>query len=321
MFLADIVLVSGAIAYGIHIRKYELQSDRLELFLIVCFAVPIIVAGWLSGTHFTVALLLQYIGLAIAMPMANIRNIKALFFIMLLCLMIFSVIEVFRLLPYAPMINQPLYDGLNNPHWAWSVFISLFAVMTSSFYLFALLATERWAQRENHLKLDSITDSLTGLFNRSYLFSTGTSEFTRSLRMADQDLSCIMLDIDHFKSINDTYGHAAGDHVLKQIATKLTLQARSSDITARYGGEEFVVLLPQCSQDEATIIAERIRTSIEQAPIEHGDETLSVTASFGVASSCALPQGATFETLLQQADTALYEAKRAGRNQVSQAIR
>jgi len=158
----------------------------------------------------------------------------------------------------------------------------------------------------------SRTDSLTGLFNRRYFEERYAVEFARSNRYRSA-LCCLMIDIDHFKRINDTHGHAFGDDVLKAVA-KVTLHSlRDVDLLARYGGEEFVALLPETGPAEGLRAAERIRQRIEDSKV--GDTRC--TASIGLASF-PCPGIHTATELLQVADVCLYAAKEAGRNRVRQ---
>jgi diguanylate cyclase (GGDEF)-like protein len=127
----------------------------------------------------------------------------------------------------------------------------------------------------------------------------------------------IMADLDHFKCVNDTYGHPAGDRVLRAAAAVLTQACRSSDIAARYGGEEFALILPTLQAHEAGVLAERCCREIEQTCVEVGGQSIRVTASFGVADS----EGrASPEEMVQETDKALYRAKQAGRNCVEIAV-
>lgn len=159
----------------------------------------------------------------------------------------------------------------------------------------------------------ALTDSLTGLLNRRALFDLLSREMTREKRY-DRPLALIMLDIDHFKQVNDRHGHAAGDTVLKQVASICTLALRNSDSMARFGGEEFVIMAPEAGQDSALQLAERLRIALRSTDIEVDHTTLRVTASFGVAMLSADDQYP--EQLFRRADDALYKAKTAGRDRV-----
>jgi diguanylate cyclase (GGDEF)-like protein len=163
------------------------------------------------------------------------------------------------------------------------------------------------------LQLQSITDSLTGLFNRRHLFSLAEREFLRAQRYG-RPLSAVMLDIDHFKRVNDTYGHAAGDQVLAEVAQRLRTSARHTDLIGRYGGEEFVLLLPETELPGAELLAERLRRAIAGAPMATSGGPLSISASLGVAAT--QPNVRDAAALIDQADQALYAAKQAGRNRV-----
>jgi diguanylate cyclase (GGDEF)-like protein len=161
----------------------------------------------------------------------------------------------------------------------------------------------------------ALTDELTGLSNLRHFDDQLTGEIERSRRF-NQPVGLVMLDIDDFKIVNDTYGHQQGDIVLSKVARVLRELSRDIDEAARYGGEEMAVILPQTDLDGAELAAERMRQAIEQLSIERidGDDPLHVTASFGVAS---LPENAKDkEALIAEADAALYRAKRGGKNAV-----
>jgi diguanylate cyclase (GGDEF)-like protein len=164
------------------------------------------------------------------------------------------------------------------------------------------------------------TDVLTGWHNRRYLHVRLQEELARA-RRNQTGVVCLMLDVDHFKSVNDTFGHAAGDHVLQEIANRIDAQVRKSDVAARYGGEEFVVLLPDTSIEAAVKLAERIRSAVSSEPCElPGGQTRVITASIGIAGVIPGSDDDDLkligETLLAHADVALYEAKSAGRDRV-----
>jgi diguanylate cyclase (GGDEF)-like protein len=164
------------------------------------------------------------------------------------------------------------------------------------------------------LRQQSIRDPNTGLFNRRYLEETSNRELRRMER-SSQPLVMIMLDIDHFKQFNDTFGHEAGDLVLKQVAATLLDNARDSDVVSRYGGEEFALVMPGASLEEGTERAEALRLAIRQLHLSHRGRTLgTITASFGVA---AYPEhGPGWPELVNAADHALYQAKGEGRDRV-----
>lgn len=158
----------------------------------------------------------------------------------------------------------------------------------------------------------SITDTLTKAFNRQYLFQRLPEEIERSHRYGDP-LSLALFDIDKFKNFNDSYGHPAGDFVLKEVVRIAQGQIRDVDALVRYGGEEFLLVLPGTPLRGALTISERFRSVVERAGFPWSDKHLRVTVSVGVA---ALDEGCTDELLLKRADDALYRAKQSGRNRV-----
>ncbi|WP_018687676.1 PleD family two-component system response regulator [Ahrensia kielensis] len=160
----------------------------------------------------------------------------------------------------------------------------------------------------------AITDGLTGLHNRRYL-DTHLQTLVERARNRGRELSLLITDIDKFKRINDTHGHAAGDDVLREFANRLRQNVRGMDLACRYGGEEFVIVMPDTSAQMAAEVAERLRESVEEAGFASGDQVLSVTTSVGVATLNRNSDD-NMSDLLKQADTALYEAKAGGRNKV-----
>ena len=170
------------------------------------------------------------------------------------------------------------------------------------------------------LMRSGFTDVLTGWDNRRYLMVRLHEELARARR--DQaGLACLMLDVDYFKNINDTFGHAAGDAVLRELAQRIETQVRASDVAARYGGEEFIVLLPNTATSAATLLAERIRSAISESAIVLPDgETATITVSIGIAEVHPSSDNNDLKTLgdslIARADVALYAAKSAGRDRV-----
>lgn len=154
-----------------------------------------------------------------------------------------------------------------------------------------------------------ITDSLTKLYNRAH-FDETINMIVKHKRKADSDFILVLVDIDHFKSINDTYGHQAGDEALVSVAKTLKSSLRDNDLVARWGGEEFVIMLKNMATDEAKVIVEKIRANIENSTIK---ENIKVTASFGLSKYII---GEDSKEIFKRADDALYEAKKSGRNRV-----
>ena len=169
-------------------------------------------------------------------------------------------------------------------------------------------------QSVNNTMAMAVTDPLTGLYNRRY-FERHLNVMLGKAQEQDRDLALMILDIDHFKAVNDTYGHDIGDAVLREFAARLRRNIRGVDLGCRFGGEEFVVLMPDTDFTQADIVAERVRQSIAEKGFEVGtSRPLSITVSAGVSLNESLSD--TPEGMVKRADVALYRAKREGRNRV-----
>jgi diguanylate cyclase (GGDEF)-like protein len=168
-------------------------------------------------------------------------------------------------------------------------------------------------QRANDLETLAALDWLTGLYNRRHFESLAQAELARSQRYL-RPLSVLMIDIDHFKEVNDHFGHQAGDRVIRAISAVLVATKREGDVAARVGGEEFAVMLPETTEAAAVQMAERLREQLQLCPPIVAGEKLPITLSIGVAGATAKTAG--IDMLLACADHALYEAKNAGRDRI-----
>lgn len=173
-----------------------------------------------------------------------------------------------------------------------------------------LRAAKRVIDFQAYLSEQALVDPLTGLLNRRGLERSLRAELARAARQASSP-AVIIADLDHFKSVNDNYGHEAGDRVLQETADRIRAKLRDFDTAVRYGGEEFLIICPEADPDSAMAIAERIRTEIESRPYAVPGGETAVTASFGVSAG---DPGLSGDSLIRRADNALYEAKRRGRN-------
>jgi diguanylate cyclase (GGDEF)-like protein/PAS domain S-box-containing protein len=173
--------------------------------------------------------------------------------------------------------------------------------------------TERRQTEEHLLKLSTI-DSLTGISNRRHLFSLSRKAFDYSVRYGNP-FSIVLMDIDHFKAVNDTYGHIVGDEVLRLLAHLVGQNIRGADIFGRYGGEEFMITMPNTSLRQAKLAAENLRKLIASRKIAHQEINLSITVSIGIGEWEVKKE--TFQDIINRADQALYAAKNAGRNRVA----
>lgn len=186
-------------------------------------------------------------------------------------------------------------------------------------FIFKFLASQSVESKYHETIYGAMTrDALTGAMNKRYLLETLNREILRTVRQG-LVLSLVMLDIDHFKRVNDTYGHLVGDEVLREFGTRIITACRGDDMLARYGGEEFVLVLSSTPRTEAVEIAERCRRFIADTPFETTAGELPISASFGVYSFEGTENGSTKRTadaLIYEADVRLYEAKSKGRNRV-----
>lgn len=178
----------------------------------------------------------------------------------------------------------------------------------------AALRTKRYFDL---LSQRAMIDGLTGLWNRTHFDQRLVEEVAGSQRY-DRPLSLVMVDVDRFKSINDSYGHPFGDEVLQQVGDVLLRNARTSDSACRYGGEEFAIILRETDIEGALVVAERLRVQIAELPFKRKGHDVKVTASFGVSANslCRNPCEFTKSWMIDSADRALYQAKQQGRNRV-----
>ena len=175
--------------------------------------------------------------------------------------------------------------------------------------------TAELEEKNAYLEEIANLDGLTQIYNHRYFQESLDKELSRSIRQ-ENELSLILCDIDNFKKFNDFYGHQAGDYVLKELANLCTEVIREYDLMARYGGEEFVFILPETNQDEALIVAEKLRSTLEQHPFHYDGDDYRVTSSFGVAVFSGTGKPMKKTELIERADKALYSAKKKGRNRV-----
>jgi diguanylate cyclase len=164
------------------------------------------------------------------------------------------------------------------------------------------------------LRKQAIRDPLTGLFNRRYMEESLEREFRRASRR-ESPLAILMIDIDHFKRLNDSFGHEAGDAVLRELAKVFQAQLRAEDIASRYGGEEFVLILPESDMAAASECADRLQQAVHAMQIQHYGRTLE-GISLSIGLTCFPQQGKTVDSLMRTADAALYRAKENGRDRV-----
>jgi len=319
LYTIHILVMAGFIFTAFKLRSYESDWSLFENIIIGSFHVVVMTTGYMTGTHFTEGLLIIFLGVIITGTLANVNKIRFCFWLVVPALFLMGLADITKIVPYAMLFERSPYDTNGRPLDGWLlVRFSVVTILAPLIYL-CILAMKRWTERENlYLEMSSI-DGLTRLSNRNSFINRGQEEIRRA-RATDNaapkpPLSCIMIDLDHFKQINDTWGHHAGDEVLVAASQIMMDSARPNDEVGRYGGEEFAVLLPGTTLNQAHLIAERIRKRISNMKVEVDGNTIEVTASFGVACYPS-PDVDAMSDLLKTADKALYKAKETGRNKV-----
>jgi diguanylate cyclase (GGDEF)-like protein len=230
-----------------------------------------------------------------------------------------GILEILQKLGVGPEtepLRLPLIfeDNLLGVLWVWGKGVTRTDLPIMSIFAKQIGVSLERARLFQEVQSLALTDPLTGLQNRRSLFELGRVEFSRARRM-DRAFCCMMLDLDHFKQINDTYGHPTGDQVLQEFATRCKDSTRAVDLIGRYGGEEIIILLPETDRATALLVAERLRSSVEASPIKVSNGEVELTVSIGVAAKDEYTTD--LETLIARADQAMYIAKHRGRNCVA----
>ena len=285
------------------------REKQSKLIIIVGIAtVTFIISGLLIETQFNLMLLqsmaaLLFYALIFALGIKSMRELNnigySIIYAAVFIVFITSLVQIYALLV---LKHISLAYGL-----AFSASIVGF-VLVGIGYLTSILVSEH-----KQLSILALKDPLTGMNNRRGLDHLLQAIIPAAKRY-EKYLALITIDIDFFKEVNDTYGHDGGDTVLKEFATMLQNASRSSDISCRLGGEEFLIVLPETDLPKALVLAEKLRDKVETLRINYKDQTIQLTASFGVA--VGYNGDLDIDSILKDADKALYAAKNAGRNRV-----
>jgi len=212
---------------------------------------------------------------------------------------------------YLPLITEGKSMGVL---WMWGEGLHETDMPTISLFASQLAAALQNANLLTEVGRLAITDDLTGIFNRRYFFEMAEKKFVRALKNKTP-LSALLVDLDHFKKFNDTYGHVVGDQVLRASAQMMSSALRDSDIIGRYGGEEFSIILPDTNISAAIFVAERLLANVADVPIDTEAGKLSIQLSIGIAGMSK--ETPTLHSLIVRADQAMYIAKSAGRNRLA----
>lgn len=310
--IALIVISCIMLATGLYLRRKAPDLICYQHIALQFFSLSLVMMSYTIGTQsFCAGLVLlgaPVFGF-ILFDRAPVWWATGIALIALLCL---SYTTAFGFLPYAPVMIPPTTPA-SNLFWMTSFFF-----FAAPFFVLILIMADQlllwWREREEKIRMISRTDALTGLHNRMSILDLLESEISRSIRQ-DSPLSVVILDLDHFKKVNDTWGHPTGDLVLKTAAHVLKTNIRDIDAVGRYGGEEFIIILPGADLVQAQQIIERCRITLAAEEITTENQTqINVTASFGLVSvhGHEVPS----HLLIKTADEALYLAKHQGRNRI-----
>ncbi len=296
---------------GASLRARAPSSRAYQLVVVVFCSLLPLVAGHFFGLHVS-GLLVGVLAMSV-LSLVLLPGYVALTGIVtwLSVALVHAVLEQMGVIPHAPLLAEAPFDqdGLH-PSWMWGmgVFLGSMTVVVIGVVGFVVHKERKLARRLRRL---AITDSLTGAFNRRYFVQALERELER-LRRYGQPLGLVLMDLDHFKRVNDQYGHPVGDDVLVEVVRRLQSQLRRSDLLARFGGEEFTVLLPHLDLAQARAAAERLRLALLAEGLAVGGRSITLSASFGVAAAEG-PTPLSARELLRRVDQALYDAKASGR--------
>jgi diguanylate cyclase (GGDEF)-like protein len=309
----------GIMGVGILVRHKDLRGTRVEGALvwltIQLYSVGNSVGAVCGGTVTTPHIIVLVGGVGVGLFLFDARVVVLGMTSASLVIVVAGIATFAEWIPYAPLLASPPYVAGHVSGWWVGEMTAVGAAASLALVVLFGYLTARLRDRERRLEAMARTDALTGVANRRRFLEVFTREFERAKRYGTS-LSCVLLDLDHFKSINDRHGHQVGDRVLVAAAQAFTRSLRTHDTIARWGGEEFVLLLPQTDLAGAEAVAERCRRSLEDTVIPAEGGRVAATVSIGVATHPQPP----FESegaLLKSADDALYRAKVSGRNRVA----
>lgn len=313
MILAIILTVNFIIVLSLYIFfikdpvKRKSIASNMTILMLVSTAYPIVL---LTGGIESSTLIWFSLFPAVMVFMNGIKNAAIWFF-----LSTFVFISLY-LLPDIRITNALIIPGSRVERFIDTIIMTFTATLIISVVDISKKRTlKRLEKTQSKLRILATTDPLTGLFNRRFFLERAEAEINRSIRYGIP-LTLLMVDIDRFKRINDSFGHKAGDKVLEEVSNIFRKSLRDIDLIGRYGGEEFIILLPESDRDSSSIVAERIRNDIENAVILINGESIKITISIGAAELLA-DSKCSLDTLTLRADEALYLSKERGRNRVT----
>ena len=290
------------------------QQRWVEKFMpmlsVQLFTLVLLIHGYFVGS-FSPATMVGYVGWAcVGLILFDRKIIYCALAPATIVLLLLNYLSTFAGLPYAPLFNmEPMNQTVMHPFWVMSMFFFLVPLMLVCLFLFEILLSQ-WRIREATIATLSRIDPLTNVMNRRSI----ANQLEQLHQQRKALYSVVLLDLDHFKNINDQFGHSMGDQVLVNVAKCLANNLRDRDMIGRFGGEEFILLLPNTTTAQAQSVAERCRLAISHLNfITEYQQEFSVSASFGISSSVSTDEP---HLIISQADQALYAVKADGRNQV-----
>ena len=289
------------------------QQRWVEKFMpmlsVQLFTLVLLIHGYFVGS-FSPATMVGYVGWAgVGLILFDRKIIYCALAPATIVLLLLNYLSTFAGLPYAPLFNmEPMNQTVMHPFWVMSMFFFLVPLMLVCLFLFEILLSQ-WRIREATIATLSRIDPLTNVMNRRSI----ANQLEQLHQQRKALYSVVLLDLDHFKHINDNYGHDMGDQVLIQVAECLAEHVREQDMIGRFGGEEFILLLPNTTTEQAQHVAERCRIALTELNFVYEQQPFSISASFGISSS---QNASEPQQIIRQADQALYAVKTAGRNQV-----
>ena len=289
------------------------QQRWVEKFMpmlsVQLFTLVLLIHGYFVGS-FSPATMVGYVGWAcVGLIVFDRKIIYCALAPATIVLLLLNYLSTFAGLPYAPLFNmEPMNQTVMHPFWVMSMFFFLVPLMLVCLFLFEILLSQ-WRIREATIATLSRIDPLTNVMNRRSI----ANQLEQLHQQRKALYSVVLLDLDHFKNINDQFGHSMGDQVLVNVAKCLANNLRDRDMIGRFGGEEFILLLPNTTTEQAQHVAERCRIALTELNFVYEQQPFSISASFGISSS---QNASEPQQIIRQADQALYAVKTAGRNQV-----
>lgn len=320
LFKIELCLLFGAwiiIAIGLYLRKRQPDALWVQHLATQYYSLSLVTCSYYIGT-LTFCTGVVLLGAPVfGFILLNRRVVWGATIISTFALLGLTYATAFGWLPYAPVVVPPS-DSTTNLIW-----VSIIFFFTAPHFIVIIMFADQivhyWRNREDTIRTLSRTDMLTGLLNRRSIMEILDMEVARTMRHGPP-LTIVILDLDHFKRINDTWGHPTGDLVLKEAGRVLTASIRKCDMVGRYGGEEFMIMLPDTTQAGAAIMMERCRATLAETTIvADNGETIRISGSFGLANN-EKQLSLSSEAMIKLADEALYRAKAEGRNRLELAL-